>query len=188
MSFEIPNYEPSKFTAGDTLEFTRTFDQFNPGEGYILKYALRGPQPINITATTYANGFKVLVAASVTKDYVPGMYYWQSYVENGTEKRTVGNGQMTISRSMANVTDQVFDGRSPAKIALDKVEAILLVTADHREKMYEIDGVRVDGKDTAELLGLRDHYQLLYNQELSSQNIENGRPGRKKILTRFLRH
>lgn len=186
MSFTPPAYEPLKVTQGDTIEWTKTLPSYSPGT-YTLKYALRGPKKIDLTATTSGTSFKVTVAASASALWLPGTYYWQAYVEAGSEKYTVGNGQMEVLRSLTSVTDENYDGRSRVKIALDCIEAVLTKRATRQQEEYEIDGVRIKDKPLSELLGLRDHYTNLYKQELSQMQIENGRPGRRKILTRFVR-
>lgn len=177
-------FEPRKFYSGDTIEWLRNLPDY-PSGTWTLKYYLRGPNSMDITATAYGGGFKVSIPSATSATYVPGTYFWQAVVISGTTKHTVATGKFEIMRGLS-AESASYDGRSTAKIALDNINAVLNKTATRVQAEYEIEGFRLRDKSTAELLQLRDHFKALVTQEESQQDIESGRPGRKKILTRFV--
>lgn len=186
MAYTIPTTEPARFRAGDSLIFKRAFNQFSAVD-WTLSYHLRGKKKIDFTATAEGTGFSISVPAATTAGWLPGDYYWQAVVTSGTEKHTVGTGKITVLQNLAAVTDENFDGRTDTRKAFDAIEAVLKKTASRQQEEYQIDGVQVKDKPIAELLVLRDHYKSLIDQEASAEHIESGRPGKKKILFRFVK-
>src|SRR3990167_1080353 len=93
----IPTTEPAEVRAGDTVEWTKSLGDYPASDGWTLKYAMRGPMVIDITATASGSSYAVSVAKTVSALWIAGLYYWQAYVEKGSDRHTVGTGRITIA-------------------------------------------------------------------------------------------
>ena len=85
MAADIPTKEPTEFTAGDSVKWTRTLGDY-PASTYTLKYSLRGTAgTFDITATADGDDYSVSLPAPTTSTYSAGYYDGHGYaVIDGT--------------------------------------------------------------------------------------------------------
>lgn len=79
---DVPTYEPTTITAGDTLRWTRTLDDY-PASEWTLMYSLlplAGGTAIEIESTADGDTHSVDVAATTTAEYAAGEYNLVAYV------------------------------------------------------------------------------------------------------------
>lgn len=166
----IPFGEPSKLTAGDTWEWRRALGSlYPPSDGWVLTYALRGVGNINLTATASGSDHLIQVSAAVTADYAPGDYRWSALVTKAGERHLVGNGFLQVLPNLAAITDGSYEFRSPTKIALDAIEAVLQHRATLDQQAYTIGGRSLTRTPIKELLLLRDRFRAEYQVELDAE-------------------
>lgn len=121
----VPTAVPTEITAGDTLSWKITLGDYPASAGWVLTYALvNAAGQLTITAAASGDDHLVTVTAATSAAYAPGTYSWQAYVTKTTERYRVGNGMLVV---LANLAAQVggLDLRTPAKVALDKIDAWL---------------------------------------------------------------
>lgn len=184
-----PSYvEPSQLYSGYQWYWNKSFSYY-PANQWTLSYRIVGANgAFTITATQYNGGtdFSVVVPASTTATYNAGQYTWVSSVTDGTQIFQLGNGELTILTNP--LVETSGDTRSVVKQTLDAINNLI---------MYRATGVGANGQpmpslDTfdytiggqisrqhrfttlADLMKIRDRYQVLYNQELWAQMAANG--------------
>lgn len=175
--------EPLTVTRGDTITWTRQLESYPANQAWILKYFLRGPAQIDITATASGADHLVNVTAATSATYVAGKYSWQARVEKGAEKYTVDTGALEILPDLSSVAT-TYDGRSVSRKMLDAVEAVLQNKASNDVLEYEIEGRKLRRYDFADLVALRDRLKAEVVAEERAAKIEAGLGNGFRIYTR----
>lgn len=164
-------------TAGDTLDFTTSVPDYPATEGWTLKYRLApraAGTAIDITATADGDDYDVQVAASTTASWAAGYYTWTAYVELGSERYTVGRGQLQIRASSVTLA-AATDGRTHARIVLDAINATIEGRATKDQQEYTIGNRSLKRTPLADLINLQQLYQAKVNAE---DNAAAGRSSR----------
>ncbi len=182
---EIPTREPAKLVAGDTWRWKRTgLESDYPASVWALKYVLlNSAGKIEITAEADGDSFLVNEAAANTANHVAGIYAWEAFVTDGTDRFRVGGGTVEILANFLVAASK--DMRSHARRVLDSIEAVLERRATKDQQSYEIDGRRLDRTPIADLLNLRDYYRREAASELAAERLASGMKSGRTILVRF---
>jgi hypothetical protein len=176
-----PTTLPQQIYAGDTLIWSRTFDDYKSGDGWTLKYTLiSSTAAYNFSAAGQPDGsFLVTVDESTTGAWAPGKYRLVEYVDNGTQRFTFKSSPVTVVAALAGATGGV-DTRSHARRMLDLIEAYFEKKLP-ASKLIMLDGLRIDNYTPAELLVLRDRYRI---EVLREEQLASGAPA-PRLLVRF---
>ena len=176
-------------TIGDTLNFSASVTDYPASAGWVLKYHLapRGSgAAINFTATASGDDFLIQTSAATTASWAAGYYTWSAYVELGSERYTVGRGQLQIrvsSSAMAAGTDD----RSHARKTLDAINAVIEQRATTDQQEYTIHGRQLKRMLISDLLVLRDRYAIMAAYETAAENMAAGLPNPRRAGVRFNR-
>ncbi len=186
-----PTTEPTSIVAGDTAKWLKTLADYPASAGWSLVYTLiNAHHKIVITSTAQGDDHLVNESATTTNEWNAGTYDWRAQATNAGEVYTVGAGRITIAPSFDAVNK--LDSRSPSRVMLDAVEAVMLKTASSNVQEYEIAGRRLKHYSMGELLQLRDRLRGEVAREEAAQQLANaaatgkptgGAPGR--IYVRF---
>ena len=181
-----------RIIAGDTLDFVTTLPDYPASGGYTLKYRLHpraSGSAIDITCTASGDDHRCGAAASVTALWVAGEYSWSCWVEKGAERYSgtayPWRGECTILPNPA--TTAVYDARSPARIALDAINAFLSGSTDLSVRRYSIQGRELERWAPGELLVLRDALKAEAWREDAAAQIEAGGGNPRRVYVRFAR-
>lgn len=165
--------EPLEVAAGDTSIWTRSFSDYPASDGWVLKYAFRGPAVVNLTATAAGSSHKTTISGATFT--LSGTYTVQGYVEKDSERYTVYSGKLKVTPNLAAISSGTYDGRSHAQKVVDAIEAVIEGRASRDQQEMWIDGEKLVRTPVADLLTLRDRYR----QELAAQDDkERRRQGR----------
>lgn len=108
MARSIPTTEPTTFAAGETVDWTRTFTDYTPSEGYTLVYYFAGPDVFTITGTTDGDGYLLEIPSTTTSAKPAGTYQWRAYAETGSgaslERYEVDRGVVVLEPNFATAT------------------------------------------------------------------------------------
>jgi len=149
----------------------------NPLVNPTLTAAFRGPQVINIIASPVGDSFVFRVEATDTAPYLPGSYWWEVTATSGTDVSIVGKGQNQVIASLAAETAG-YDGRTPAQIALDSINALIENRATSDQMRYRINNRELWRQGIPDLLKLRALYMGIVRREKAKLSGRNrfGRP------------
>lgn len=173
--------EPATFRAGDSISWTRSLADYPPADGWVLKYAFRGPSKKDFSATPL--GVLHLVALDSQASSIPaGEYHVQGYVEKGGARFTVFADRITVLPDLVNAADD-YDPRSFAERTLEAVEAVLSGTATRSQKKQKFDDTELEYFTLAELLSARTRLRREVRREKELADRAAGRPSRRIIRT-----
>lgn len=96
---------PERFAAGTTLNYSRTYPDYAPGDGWSIKLYLAGPSASSNVQATPSGGFWLFAVDAVsTGALVPGIYRWLERATKGSEVVDVNSGLVTVSVNIAQAT------------------------------------------------------------------------------------
>ena len=170
MAAPIPTTEPTRLTAGDTWEWTKTFADYLPADGWALSYVVTGPSTLRFSATEDGTGFAVTVAAATTKTLPGGAYRWASYVTSGSTRKQVGEGLLDVVANFEAITV----GSSTASFAarnLSVVEAAIEGRLPSHLEEYQIAGKVVKHMAIMDLMNLRARLRQEVARETSGGRL-----------------
>jgi hypothetical protein len=164
---DIPTREPRSFIAGETLEWSKSLDDY-PADEWTLKYSLRGPgtAPADITATADGEEFLVDVSSTVTTALTAGTWRLVGWVEKGSEKHFIHDREVIVIAAPASGT---LDTRSTAKIIVDAIDALMTGKASLDQQSYKIADRELVRMTPKELTDWRTYYWNIYVREERSK-------------------
>ncbi len=122
MSVPTPTAEPTSIRAGDSVAWQRNLPEFDAGAGWVLAYKLTSTAATHqIPATGNGPAHAVALTKTATANFASGSYTLIGYVTNGTERVTIYAAPCAVLPDLVAAT--TYDGRSPAKAALDAARA-----------------------------------------------------------------
>lgn len=188
MSPCIPSSEPAKLRAGETLQFTKRLSDYKAVDGWSINYSFRGQASTKIDFSTTASGndFAVSVAFATTAQWLPGYYTGVGIITNGTVSTVVWTGQLQILPNLAAM-DGGVETRTPNRIALDNVRAVIAGRATASIKKSMVEGTELERYGHAELLQLETNLALKVRNEEIDDLQAAGKPTGRTIYAQFTR-
>ncbi len=187
MTLAIPTYEPLIFRAGDTVNWTKTLDDFPTSEGWELSYRfINSVNKIDFLAVISAQLYSISLSATTTAAYKSGIYSWSSAVTLGAVRHSVANGKITIQPDLAAVSSDGYDLRSDAKKALDDVNVAMAAHGKNAwSQSYSIAGRSMTFKSVDDFFKFRAKLITEVRAEEAADRILNGKSPQNKLKVRF---
>jgi hypothetical protein len=180
---------PAKITAGDTLDFLSTVDDYPATDGWTLTHQLiprvSGDRQ-SFDAIAEGSDYRSTVAATTTADWTAGAYSWVAYVTLAGVRHTVQSGMLTIVADPAEA-DAGYDPRTHARKALDALEAMIEGKATKDQLGYTINGRELRRMTWPDILTARSQYKAEVRAEEQAERVAAGLPDRRKLYVRLLR-
>lgn len=154
----IPTTEPSEFTAGDSLQWTRAFSDYLPADGWALTYYFVNSTG-KVTVTTSDNGdgsYLASISTAVSATFAVGRWYWQAVATRASERVTLDSGETVVVTGFVSTAAGGADVRSPARKTLDALEATLQGRATSDHLSMSVNGRSISRLSVTELLQWRD--------------------------------
>ena len=185
MAPTIPTIEPTSFTVGDTVAWTKTLADFPASAGWELTYSFVNASNQFTESSTTADGddHAIVITAADSANLTAGDYEWQAYATKTTERYPAGSGSVTVEPNFAT---GAVDGRSHVKIVLDAIEAVLEGVATTSQASSSLNGRSITKYSTEELIAFRSKYKSEYASEVKAANIAAGLGHKGKVKIRFL--
>ena len=180
MAAAVPTKEPVAIFAGDSLHWTKSFNDY-PATTWALAYRLlsmAGGTAQDIAGVADGSDFEVEVTSAATALWTPGDYRLIGFLTSGTERVQAYNAEFLVKPDPAAVDH--YDGRT----YLQRVLALLQKTFEEgviREVIeYSYGGVSTKVQSMEDVLNAIDRVKAAIEQE---ENVINGK--QRRILTRF---
>ena len=179
------NNVPTVWTAGDTIEWDVSVDDYPATDGWVLTYELKNKNSSISTITAAADGsdYTVSIPAGTSDDYTAGDYHYQAYVTKSGNRYTVDSGKITILKNYEDAGN--YDGRSHAKIVAEAIESVIEGRASKDQESYTIAGRSLARTPIEDLLRLRDRYRAEVVREDRADRIKRGLGHSGRVKTRF---
>ena len=185
MAATVPTKEPLTIRAGDTIEWTKSIDDYKASDGWSLSYSFRGTGgTIDITSSADGDDHAISIAPATSTAYTAGFYDVIGYVDKGSDRYTVYTSRIEVLVDL-EAAGSSYDGRSHVKKVLDAIEAVLENRATKEIEESTIEGVAIKRIPHAELIAMRSKYLNWYQQEQAAERIRLGLGTTNSILTRF---
>lgn len=161
-SLDEPHPEPVACIAGDSLKWSRAFDQY-PAPDWSLTYVLNNASNRYAVAsgdiTVDGSGFDIFIPSSETKNWAPGEYLWLAVLQNATtgERVTGAAGRVTVQPDVLDASAPI-DTRARAEIALDNIKAMLEGRASDGVLEYKIGDRELRRYSLDELMRLKSYF------------------------------
>lgn len=181
---------PRELVAGDSATWFDAATSDNIGRSiappdWTLVTSLRGATELDLTATADNGQFKTSISAAQSAALTAGVYYWQARASMGSEKITIGSGQITIKADLS-AADPVYDGRSQLRKDLEAVQAAMrAMIAGGAVQAYTIGNRQMQKMSMADLIQLENKLKNDVMNEERAQNIANGLGDPRTLKVRF---
>ena len=186
---------PAQITAGDTVKWrdgaaTDTLGNLIDSSGWTLTYYLRtntASEGATAVGAVYGTGWETTLSATTTTAFDAGRWYWQAIATKGSEKFTLGAGQLDVVAAL-NYTGNpaAFDGRTQANKDLDAVDlAIRTLVSGGVVQEYSIGNRRLKKYDLSELQMLRSRLIAEVKREQAAATMAQGLGNPHNMFVRF---
>jgi hypothetical protein len=181
---------PASITAGDSSTWRDGSSKDLLGNAitsadWTLAYAIRGAVNLTLTGTPYGEGWETTITVAQSTTLTAGTYYWQAYATKGSNRVTLGSGQLQVA---ANLSAQSagYDGRSQAQKDLEAVQAAMraIITGGAVQK-YVIGNRELQKLPMSDLLTLESKLKADVARERRAELIANGLGNPHNLFVRF---
>ena len=190
---------PTQIRAGDTAKWRDSpsadvFGNAISSSSWSLTYFLRSnaaSEALTVVGQAYGTGWEFVVSAATSAGFEAGKWFWQAVATAGSEKVTLGAGQLDVLPSLSYTgTADAFDGRSQAQKDLEAVQsAIRTIIAGGAVAEYWIGtgagGRRLKRMTLTELIELESKLKSDVVRENRAEKIANGLGDPRKLYVRF---
>ncbi len=157
---------------------------------WTLTYYLRtntASEGATITGTAYGQGWELTIAAATSVGFDAGQWYWQAIATAGSEKLTLGAGQLDVLAALNYAgSPGAFDGRSQARKDLDAVQAaIRAMIAGGAVQQYSIGSRNLTKMRLESLLQLEAKLKADVKREQAAELAANGLGNPHNLFVRF---
>lgn len=179
--------EPTAFTAGDTVSWTRSLSDYPASAGWVLSYRFISPTAkFDVTGTASGDDHAVTITAAISAAYTAGTYAWQGYVTLGAARHTIGSGTTVVDPNLAAVSAAGYDNRTPARKALDALNAGLETFGSNAHVQgYTIEGREMKYRTFADFMAARDRLALEVRKEEEATRASQGQASRNRLRVVF---
>ena len=180
----IATIEPQSFTAGDTVQWTKSLKDYPASAGWVVTYtAINGAAKFTATSTADGDLHAITLAATATAAYAAGDYYFEGYASKAGQRFTIATGWWKVAPNIN--ADATFDARSHARKTLAAIQAVIEGRASIDQQEYTIGNRSLKRTPIADLLVLMSKYETLVKSEDNALALAQGRPTKNRILVRL---
>jgi hypothetical protein len=185
---------PATIRAGDTVKWRDDAGTDNLGNAidsgsWTLTYYLRtntASEGATVVGSAYGTGWEFTLAAATSAGFDAGTWYWQAVATSGSEKVTLGAGQLQVLAALEySGTPGAFDGRSQAQQDLDAVQAAIRGIISGQAKQYSIGNRSFTKLDLGELMERESRLKAEVKREQMADLINNGQGNPHNLFVRF---
>jgi hypothetical protein len=148
--------EPLKITAGTTVRWTRTLQDY-PAPDWVLKYAIlpqSGSGHVDVISTASNTSHAIEISSTATAAIAAGPYSLIGYVENGDQREKVYVGNLLVEPDPVSATS--YDGRCWEEIQIAAIEESLAGSLRAEWSTISVGGKNLTRMTITEKLDARD--------------------------------
>ena len=174
---------PKKIYAGTTIKWrddsaVGPLNESITSADWTLTYYLRtntNHEGHTVAGTSYGTGWEFTISATDSAGFDAGDWFFYAEASKGSEKFTLGNGQLEVLASLAYTGQPgAFDGRTQAEKDRDEVTAAIRAIIADKAAEYSIGNRTFKRVDLAELRTRESQLNYIVNLERRRAKIANG--------------
>lgn len=181
----IPNQEPTRVWSGATVTWRRSFPDY-PAPTWTLAYKIvgmgNGVGPI--TAAADGSNHLVTEAKADTFEWIPGTYRLVGYVDDGTSRYVVYEGQLEVVYDPSTVAEG-YEHRSFWRRVRDNLRDIIEGKSQQANSSYQIAGRSVNKMTWQELLDVYNRAASMVKDEEAADRARRGESSGNQIGIAF---
>jgi hypothetical protein len=191
VSSQLPTFEPSEITRGETVAWIKSLPSYSPADGWALTYYFRGAgKGVDVVATDDGSVYTATMTAGQSLTLSAGRYEVEGWVSKGADetlaRHHVVSRIVTVRQGLADVeSDTPVDGRSQAERIVAEIDDLIERTLPGDRAEYTHGNRQKRHYSRAELLQLRAHYQAIVNVERRRARVKAGGSFIQTINARF---
>jgi hypothetical protein len=182
MAVSIPANEPATIVAGDSVAWTKSITSYAGTLNYSLQFFGSTDPPILFAASGSSPNYSVTLSPALTATWRPGRYIWTSYIDDGVNRHSTGDGEMVVLANPA-----VAFGATHATRTLAIIEAAIEGRLPRGLESYVIDGQSIAKMRIEDLVRLRSVYADWVRNEYAQDRINRGQSNPRNVFARFRR-
>jgi hypothetical protein len=176
---------PSSLIAGSTWSWGIVDTDRSPADGWALEFRFVGVTNIALSVAVNAagNGWTVTHSATASATVLAGRYEWFAIASKSDVVQPIARGSVTVEPNPLTAT--AIDSRSPSRIALENIEALIANRATSAQKLYEIAGRKLEHFPLTDLIAARDKFRQDVAREDACARAAAGLSDNRRILVSF---
>lgn len=186
---------PAQIRAGDTIKWRDDAGVDNLGNeitstSWTLTYYLRtntASEGATVVGSAYGTGWELTIAAATSAGFDAGQWYWQAIATSGSEKVTLGAGQLEVLAALSYTgTPGAVDGRTQLEQDLAAVQAaIRSLISGGAVQQYSIGNRSLSRYSLSDLMALESKLKAEVKREQMAQLMANGLGNPHNLFVRF---
>jgi len=185
---------PATIRAGDTIAWrddaaADALGNAITSSAWTLIYYLRTNTTsagATVTGAAYGYGWESTISAATSAGFAAGTWYWQAIATRGTEKHTLGAGQLTVLAALNYTgTPGAVDGRSQSRQDLEAVQTAIRALISSGAKAYTIGNRQLTKLDLPSLIERESYLKGLVAREEAAERVANGLGDPRNLFVRF---
>jgi hypothetical protein len=142
---------PEKITAGDSVNWKKSFVNFPASEGWTLSYVLtKTGQQITFAGTVDGDAHLIQIAAATSATWEAGEYIFDAYVTKAADRQRVDHGLVEILTNLAAQIDG-YNGLPYCFTVRDAIIAVLELRATESQSSIAVGGRQISEMSHAEI-------------------------------------
>ncbi|MCG2600563.1 MAG: hypothetical protein KBO59_23955 [Achromobacter sp.] len=171
---------PARIVAGDSLTLGIAAGSYPAADGWAVSLTLQpiaGGTPVEVGGTDGAQEWVLTLTSAVSANLSIGAHRYLIAATKAGERSTIAFGEVLV---LANPASDATDQRSPARRALDAIDAVIEQRASSADMKFVFeDGRSIEKVPHADLLRLRAHYARIVERE------KRARAGPRRVKVRL---
>jgi hypothetical protein len=186
---------PAQIRAGDTIKWRDDAGVDNLGNeitstSWALTYYLRtntASEGATVVGSAYGTGWELTIVAATSAGFDAGQWYWQAIATSGSEKVTLGAGQLEVLAALSySGTPGAVDGRTQLEQDLAAVQAaIRSLISGGAVQQYSIGNRSLSRYSLSDLMALESKLKAEVKREQMAQLMANGLGNPHNLFVRF---
>jgi hypothetical protein len=178
--------EPTTFSAGDTVAWTRSLADYPASAGWALNYRfIRADSRFDVVSSASGDDHVMAISAAVSAAFTTGTYTWVAAAVRGSERYTVADGTCRVEVNLP-AAGAGYDDRSPARKALDALNAGLERFGNNAHvHAYSVEGRSLTYRTFSEFIAARDRLAQEVAREDAGQRARAGLPSRNRVRVQW---
>lgn len=161
--------EPTKFRAGDTVEWTITDSDYPASAGWTCKAPFAGPDSFIVESTADGDSFAFTIPSSESASITAGTYWAYHYFEKDGERHSSDKTVCEILADLSAVTGD-YDDRTYEQQMLPLVEAAIKDLANQTVASMTVGGETYQYTDLDKLRRWRNQLRRAINKQTGKSN------------------